>query len=203
MMRTAYDSGDNPARGRSVLQASLELLIRAGYQFRYGLKSRGKDGNQHTYTYVLRYGGHDLFLVAKSTQPDFHPKGYTVVASQLILLDQAAKLQAPILFSCWPDEDAKPHWRVFSDADELIRTGERNVRDGVVFINYEWDLGRDLSNLTQIWATIDRVTKRPEVKLEDYTVPKPEPGEHHCTECGATYYNRDTCPGCGHKEATA
>lgn len=194
-----FDTGHNlPLRPGTLNKAWNYLQL-----FDYDYLSSIKD-NIGTYSYLLRYQGGRVYLVARAAWP-VKIKGVDYVSSQRALIVKASEEEAPILVCIWPQERARPFFRLFNSvelkenyADKLTEINRDNRRLGSRMLNYEWDLGVDTHprRLWEIWSNMKK--KAPPVKQIRLQIDVPQ--KMISCQCGTLYSNKlETCPQCGRR----
>jgi len=147
---SSFDTGDSPAIKEGALRSALRVLEKAGYNY-----IRPLGDIKGTYAYLLSTGGYRVFLVARRSRP-YMVDGVPFISSQkVILIHATSRPQSVLLVAMLDREKARflafdPHELKRLYAKDLSDTGRDNYRHGSKMVNYEYDLGVEVTPLNLV-----------------------------------------------------
>lgn len=145
------NTGDNAPRGHNLLQRTLRVLDN-GLNTHTLIKNIEDLGG--VYAHLMKTGGTRYYLVARATPPMLY-QSCPCVSIQRALVLIAGQEDRPILMACWWLQGSRidlsrgkgtPAWRLYDPKQIYFNALGDNLRNSIWMINFEYHMGREISD---------------------------------------------------------
>lgn len=168
MRSETLDTGSNPAYGRHALKRAASLLQKSGYRVINPVTDRGG-----IYSFEMAGLGTNFYLVARTTNP--MPYYQTLaVSSQMAILAHCRRDQVPLLMAIISGPKthttiSSPEWRLFNPNEIFKDNFGPNTRGKVIFINFDYHLGKQLQDPRELpdeWHKMKKAWEKKQAAIE-------------------------------------
>ena len=149
---TTLNTGDNAPHGLNLLQRTLRVLDNGFETHRLIKEIRDVVG---VYTYLMATASQRYYLVARATRPMLY-QGCKCVSIQRALVLIADQEDRPILMANWWErsdvlrsfakDPGRPTWRLYDPQQIRLNVLGENMRAGVWMANFEYHMGKEVSD---------------------------------------------------------